>query len=111
MVKELAIGDPMNAEAKHGDPYKARPTAKHIFSANQVPQRNSPHKAFYNQWLTIRFTQQIPEDDQNEDIEDVLTTPDELSGILNWAMKGYQRLYEQGRFTRSRSPEETRELC
>jgi putative DNA primase/helicase len=110
MVKELASGNPMNAEAKHGDPYKARPTAKHFFSANQVPQRNSPDKAFYNRWLTVRFHQQIPEDDQNEDMEDELTTPDELSGILNWAVKGYQRLHEQGGFTKTRSPEETREL-
>lgn len=110
MVKELASGNPMNAEAKHGDPYKARPTAKHFFSANQVPRRDSPKDAFYNRWLTIRFNQQIPEDDQNEDMKDELTTPDELSGILNWAVKGFQRLHEHGGFTKTRSPEETRQL-
>jgi putative DNA primase/helicase len=110
MVKELASGNPMNAEAKHGDPYKARPTAKHFFSANQVPRRDSPKDAFYNRWLTIRFNQQIPPGEQNPDLVDELTTPDELSGILNWAIEGYQRLHEQRGFTRTRSPEETREL-
>lgn len=110
MVKELASGNPMNAEAKHGDPYKARPTAKHFFSANQVPQRDSPEDAFYNRWLTIRFNQQIPADEQNPNMVDELTTPDELSGILNWAVEGYQRLHEQQGFTNTRTSEETREL-
>jgi putative DNA primase/helicase len=110
MVKELASGNPMNAEAKHGDPYKARPTAKHFFSANQVPQRDSPKDAFYNRWLTIRFTQQIPPGEQNPDLVDELTTSNELSGILNWAIKGYQRLHEQRGFTRTRSPDETLQL-
>lgn len=110
MVKELASGNPMNAETKHGDLYKARPTAKHFFSANQVPQRDSPKDAFYNRWLAVRFNQQIPAEEQNPDMVDELTTPDELSGILNWAVEGYQRLQEQLGFTRTRSPEETREL-
>lgn len=110
VVKELASGNPMKAERKSGDPYEARPTAKHFFSANRVSERKSPDKTFYNRWLTVMFTEQIPRDDQDSDLAEKLTRPEELSGILNWAIEGYQRLREQGHFTGERSPSETQSL-
>jgi putative DNA primase/helicase len=40
---------------------------------------------------------------------DSLRTDGELSGILNWAIEGYQRLSEQGHFTNEPTPVDNRE--
>lgn len=37
-----------------------------------------------------------------------MTTPEELSGILNWALEGLQRLIREQHFTTSKTVEETR---
>lgn len=110
VVKELASGNPMKAEKKGGDPYEVRPIAKHLFSANRVPEIKSPDDAFYNRWLTVVFPNQIPREEQDRDLVSKLTTPSELSGILNWAIEGYQRLQSRGYFSGERPPDETRAL-
>ncbi len=96
----------MKAERKKQQPFKLIPTTKHFFSANQTPERNAEDEAFYNRWLTVMFTQQVPEHEQDTDLVERLTTNEELSGILNWAIHGYQRLQAQNEFTAARPPEE-----
>jgi putative DNA primase/helicase len=39
-----------------------------------------------------------------------LTTDSELTGVLNWAIEGYQRLEEQGEFTNEPSPSDNRRI-
>ncbi|SDG11832.1 DNA primase family protein [Halorientalis regularis] len=109
-VKELASGEPMKAERKGQDPYTIRPQTKHMFSANQVPGCDQTDDAFYNRWLMVKFNEQVPKDDRDENLDAKLTTSEELSGVLNWGLEGYQRLQRQGCFTAERSPEETRAL-
>jgi len=110
VVKELSSGEPMKAERKNQDPYTVRPRTKHMFSANQVPECTHADDAFFNRWLIVVFDQQIPKDERDQDIDEKLTTPEELSGVLNWAIEGYQRLQERGQFTAERTPDETRAL-
>jgi len=49
-------------------------------------------------------------DDCDPAILDKITTPQELSGMLNWALEGRRRLIEQGNFTRSETAEQIQEL-
>lgn len=109
-VKELASGEPMKAERKGQDLYTIYPRTKHMFSANQVPGCDQTDDAFFNRWLMVKFNEQVPEDDRDENLDVKLTTSEELSGVLNWALEGYQRLQRQGHFTAERGPEETRTL-
>jgi len=109
-VKKLASGNPMKAERKKQQPFKLTPTSKHFFSANQTPERNAEDAAFYNRWLTVMFTQQVPVHEQDTNLVEQLTTDKELSGILNWAVRGYQRLQAQNGFTAARTPEETQTI-
>jgi len=37
--------------------------------------------------------------DRDPELPTRLTTPERLSGVLNWAIEGWQRLLEQGHFT------------
>lgn len=108
VVKQLASGEPMKAERKHQDPFTLRPRTKHLFSANRVPECTHADDAFYNRWLIIEFLQQRSKDDQDRELDEKLTTPSELSGILNWAIDGYRRLESQGKFTNEPESDEAR---
>jgi putative DNA primase/helicase len=99
----------MQAERKNQDPFEMQPTTKHLFSANRAPGRSTDDEAFWNRWLTVIFPETIPRTEQDPSLTDSLTTDDELSGILNWAIKGYQRLSEQGHFTNEPTPADNRE--
>lgn len=109
-VKKLTSGNEMMAERKHKSKFKIKPTAKLMFSANRVPDRDYEDEAFYNRWLTVIFPETIPDGKQDSDILDKLTQEEILQGILRWAIAGQKRLEEQGGFTRDLDPLSTREL-
>ncbi|WP_372479699.1 phage/plasmid primase, P4 family [Halomicrobium sp. HM KBTZ05] len=106
-VKELIAGDSLDAERKRKPVFQFKPTAKHIFAANRAPNRSVDDEAFWNRWLTVVFPQAIPRSEQVDDLDEQLL--EELPGILNWAIEGYQRLEEQGHFTNEPLPYQNRE--
>jgi len=59
----------------------------------------------------VTYPNQFADDDPKTDknLLDKLTTPEEMSGILNWALDGLERLMEQNKFTISKTNEEVRE--
>jgi len=107
MFKELVAGDPMKAERKNKDPFFFNPSAKHLFSANQLPEMEVDDEAFFRRILLVPFPETIPEGDRDKHLDDKLQ--DELPGVLNWAIEGLQRLLGNGGFTADRSPARTRE--
>lgn len=88
LIKELASGERVKVERKNQDPYTTRLKTKHMFSANRVPECSHTDDAFYNRWLMILFDQQVPPDERDRGLDEKLTTQQELSGILNWAIEG-----------------------
>ena len=96
--------------------------AKHIFACNQLPITYDKTQAFWNRWILFEFVYMfvdkkeydaLPEVERvnyrikDPDIINKLTTPEELSGLLNWAMIGLDRLRKnKGRFSTSKSIEE-----
>lgn len=109
-IKELTAGNPVRAERKNQDPFRFQPRTKHIFAANQPPTRSSEDDGFWNRWLTVVFPERIPRDEQDPKLSEKLTTDDELAGVLNWAIEGYQRLEEQGQFTNEPTPSDNRHI-
>jgi len=107
MFKELVAGDPMKAERKNKDPFFFNPTAKHLFSANQLPEMEVDDEAFFRRILLVPFPETIPEGERDKHLDDKLQN--ELPGVLNWAIEGLQRLLGNGGFTADRSPGRTRE--
>jgi putative DNA primase/helicase len=107
MFKELIAGDPMKAEEKNKDPFFFNPTAKHLFSANQLPEMEVDDEAFFRRVLLVAFPETVPEPERDKHLDDKLQ--DELPGILNWAIEGLQRLLGNGSFTGDKSPGHTRE--
>jgi putative DNA primase/helicase len=109
-IKELTAGNPVRAERKNQDPFRFEPRTKHIFAANQPPARSAEDDGFWNRWLTVVFPERIPRQEQDPKLTEKLTTDDELAGVLNWAIEGYQHLEEQGRFTNEPTPSDNQRI-
>jgi len=107
MFKEIVGGDPMKAERKRKDPFMFEPTAKHLFAANELPATDTDDEAFYRRILLVPFPETVPQAERDKHLDDKLQN--ELSGVLNWALAGLQRLRQQGGFTGDRSPGETQD--
>lgn len=105
--KEITAGDPIKAEEKYQDPFMFEPTAKHMFSANQLPEADTDDEAFFRRILLIAFPTTVPRGERDPSLDDKLQ--DELPGILNWCLDGLQRLMQQGRFTLDRTPGQTQD--
>jgi putative DNA primase/helicase len=100
--KELVAGDPVKVEKKYQDPITIRPTTKHLFAANTLPTADVDDDAFFRRILLVSFPNTVPRRDRDPNLAEKIET--ELSGILNWALDGLDRLREQGYFTGSPTP-------
>jgi len=100
--KELVAGDPVKVEKKYQDPITIRPTAKHLFAANTLPEADVDDDAFFRRILLVSFPNTVPRDERDPDLGEKLEA--ELSGVLNWALDGLDRLREQRHFTGAPTP-------
>jgi len=108
--KLLTGGDAIGTEKKFGDPYSFTNFARLIFSTNKPPKiYDDDSYAFWRRWLIIEFPNQIPEDKQEKNILDDLTTEVELSGLLNWGLEGLDRVLKQQGYSYQKTVEETTE--
>ena len=108
--KMLTGGDTIGTEKKFRDYYSFVNHAKLIFSANKPPKvTDEDSYAFWRRWIIIDFPNQIAPDKKDPHIIDKLTTLEELSGFLNMALDGLDRLRANGQFSYSKSVEDTTE--
>ena len=107
--KMVVSGDPITGERKFQPFFTFRPYAKQIFSANKLPEARDDTDAFFRRWILINFPNKFEGDKADPNILKKLTTPEELSGLLNLALKGLKRLLEQGHFSYGKTTEELRE--
>lgn len=112
--KRLVGGDKIDARKLYEDAFSFKPTAKHLYACNQVPDVSSyvsDHDvAFWRRWIVVEFPNYFPPGARDPDLEDRLTTDDTLAGVLNWAIDGWARLRDQDSFTNVESHDETRQL-
>lgn len=106
--KEITAGDPIHAERKYQQGYAIEPTAKHFYSANQLPEIKIDDNAFFRRVLIVAFPETIDRDQRDPNLGEKLRL--ELDGVLRWAVEGLQRLLDNEGFTRDLTPEETRRL-
>ena len=102
--KKLASGEPVEAAEKYGQPFTMEQYAKLIFNTNELPKDIEHTNAFFRRFLIIPFTVTIPENDRDPHLANKIIEC-ELSGVLNWALSGLDRLLKQGKFTYSEAVE------
>jgi len=88
--------DTILVEEKYKTPFSYKNYAKLIFAANKLPKSPDDSDGFYSRWIIIEFPRQFSEDEQDKTLVDKLTTPEELSGLLNFALDGLRRLRANG---------------
>ncbi len=106
-----AVGDGfIDGEQKFGDKSRFRNTAKDTNACNKIPSpgEDVDDEAYYERILLFPIDNVIEKKDMDRDLLDKMTTPEELSGILNWAIEGYKRLVKQNYFSNEKTPEETK---
>jgi len=107
IFKKLTSGlDLIDGGNKYQDSFVFRNTAKLVFSANALPEVKRD-KAYYRRWQLIQFPNNFEGGTEDKLLLKKLQAPNELSGYLNLALDGLKRLYQNGKFTNSKSIEET----
>ena len=117
-IKALTGGDTMMAEEKGEPAFEFVNKAKLMFGANRPPVIQEASMAIKRRILPIHLPRQFThaEDDGNPDAQpkhklvDELTTGGELSGLLNAALDGADRLRETGQFSLPETPDERLEF-
>ncbi|MBF0556333.1 MAG: hypothetical protein HQK96_17590, partial [Nitrospirae bacterium] len=98
-LKAIVSGDHIDCERKHKDPFFFRPFARLIFSANEIPKSRDKTHAFYRRWVVIPFEKRFEGTNADRSLASKLTTPEELSGLLNRALSGLRRLFDNDAFS------------
>jgi putative DNA primase/helicase len=109
MFKMLVGADSIPAERKFKDAYTFNNIAKLMFSTNEIPKTKDDTIAYFRRWVIINCTAFFPPGKANTKILDYICTPNEFSGLLNWALQGLKRLLEHGQFSDNRTWEQERE--
>lgn len=104
-LKKLFSGNAIMVERKGERPYTIEPFATHIYSCNAIPRSFDKSEGFYRRWCLIPFNARFSASDEDYDpmIADKITKPTALSYLLNLAIKGAQRLINNGRFSEPQS--------
>jgi len=96
IIKALISGEKMQANIKYRpEPIEFYPTAKLLFSVNELPHINDSTPGFFRRFIIVPFVRSFI-DNPDIHLEEKLVT--ELSGILNWAIEGLKDLRETGSF-------------
>ena len=86
-----------------------------LFSANEIPGADDLTSAFWTRWIIIEFPFKFVDDpkleyEKKKEAEELLleklTTPEEMSGFLNLALKSLRRLLEKRVFSYGKTTEE-----
>lgn len=96
--KGIVSGDPITAAHKGVDAIKFRPRCKVITSCNDFMNSNDITHAFLRRLVFVKFTRNYVQMG-NQDTNLRAKLRKEIPGILNWCVKGYIRLLENGQFT------------
>lgn len=113
MFKCLVGGDVISGELKFGKVFRFLNIARLLFSANKLPKlakEGDDKYAFYRRWMLIKFDKRFEGNDADIDLLQKLTTPEEMSGLLNKALSSLDTLLRNGKFSYNKTVEEVERL-
>lgn len=125
MLKQTTGRDLIGANRKFLTDIKFVNYAKHIFACNELPKVYDMSKGFWSRWIVLEFPYEfISESDYNKLDSDKRTmkkildpyhiekisSPEELSGLLNKALDGLIRIRKNKGFSYSKGTEEIKKF-
>jgi len=111
VFKTLTGGDTISSEKKFVQKQTGFVNrAKLMFSCNKLPETLKDNsRAYFRRWIIWSFDNIFTGAKRDPHIIKKLTTREELSGLLNYALEGLERLLQQGEFSNIVKPEEMEE--
>lgn len=97
--KQLTGGDYMMGQHKHMHPFLFRCRALMVAAFNSLPRTADTTEGFFSRWVVIPFTAFFPAGVANTSLVEALTRPQELQGLLRYAVAGLQQTMRRGQFT------------
>ncbi len=125
MIKGLIGRDTIQAKRKYLRDLNFVNYAKMIFAANELPRIYDTTDGFWTKWILIEFPfkfiqeehfNSLTEEEKEKhriidiDIIEKISVEDELSGLLNYALDGLDRILKQKDFSYSKSTAEVKDL-
>lgn len=125
MIKSLIGRDTIQAKRKYLRDLNFVNYAKMVFAANELPKIYDTTDGFWTKWILIDFPYKFVSQEEfnnldekekethriiDPDIIEKMTYPEELSGLLNYALDGLDRILEQKDFSYSKSTAEVKDL-
>lgn len=121
MFKSLTGRDLVSAKRKFLKNIHFQNNAKFVFACNELPMVYDLTKGFWDRWILLDFPYTFVTQEELDKAEDKsklklrdadiinkITTSDELSGLLNQAILGLNRLTENKRFSNTKGSEEVK---
>lgn len=106
IFKSITGGDRLTGERKFRPTFSFQPYARLLFSANSPPPTSDSSEAFFRRWLVLPYQRSFHRSARRDpDLLAKLTTPAELSGLLNHALAALPDVREHG-FTATASTEQ-----
>lgn len=102
-IKSMIAGEAVQIDRKYQSPITTRVTGKWLILANHVPSVKDQSNGFWRRFDVVPFGVEIPVSERDPMLAARIITH-ELSGVLNWALEGLQRLLERGRFEATLPP-------
>jgi len=124
MFQQLTGNDLISAKRKFKTDIKFTNYAKLIFACNNLPRPGQTSEGFWDRWILFKFPykfvhKEIYEELADEDRDNIkirtnniiseLTSENEMSGLLNWALDGLDRLMKKGHFSLTKSTREVKD--
>ena len=123
IIKSLIGRDTIQAKRKYLRDLNFVNYAKMVFAANELPKIYDTTDGFWTKWVLLEFpykfvTQDVFDTTENKsmlkimdpDIIEKLTNEEELSGLLNFALDGFDRLMEKKDFSYSKSTADVKDM-
>jgi putative DNA primase/helicase len=98
--KMLTGGDTVSGEEKYRSQFSFNNRAKLVFSANRPPRiQNEDSFAFWRRWIIVNCPNEFTQGRADKNLLDKLSGAEEIAGVLNLALAGLKRLWQNGDFT------------
>ena len=109
ILKRASGMDGLNGQHKFGHAFDFFNHAKFIYATNAPPPIKDRSTGIWNRLIFVDFQSSFPLGGAETvpDLIKQLATPEELSGLFNWAVIGLQRLKKQGKVSFNYTTEET----
>lgn len=98
MLKRLTGEDRIQAERKFRDPFTFYSFARLMFATNHLPRTKDTSHGYFRRLIVVPMTNEYPEERRDPNLIRKLATPEQLSGLLNHALRGLRRLMRRGYF-------------